>query len=499
MSFHSSHCLDSIVDQYYQLASVNLNLLPAIQAEFPDLSSIEKQELLMNALRYSEEQFFSSDVLTIEQYLPPVKYRKIALKSLRSLIEISSHEEIEFSDCFLEEYLSLMKNPSLEVAENSGWVSYSTPFIYPARIPFFVQRSHNLVGMKVWNAGLFLIEVFHALLQLSIRHIDDPLNLLKLWFGPNKKSFLELGSGVGMTGIVVERGLFLPIFSSLLSTIIQKEKQLSVPPFSCYLPEMILSDYCEEITAAIDSNIQLSQTLRYVPVAPIPIERMKNRQFVDEREKESEKQLEEHCFDGSPKNNLKEEQIINEFHNNNNNNTSSNENGNNYENLFQEQLKTIRDENKIKSLVLDWREYDHELIRNRPIHCMFAADCTYSEDLNLSLMSVFEDYLLNNILSQRDTVSSVRSSTDSPCWYLPINLIATETPFVLIACTIRNRDTFRHFLSLIAENPRITSVDLTSDTRSLLREFPYFPSFYYESSSSTDIQLICLLKKNTLE
>jgi hypothetical protein len=499
MNFHSSHCLDRIVDQYYQLASVNLNLLPAIQAEFSDLSSIEKQELLMNALRYNEEQFFSSDVLATEQYLPPVKYRKIALKSLRSLMESSSHEEIEFSDCFLEEYLSLMKNPSSEDEENSGWVSYSTPFIYPARIPFFVQRSHNLVGMKVWNAGLFLIEVFHALLQLSIRHFDDPMKVLKLWFGPNKKSFLELGSGVGMTGIVVERGLFLPILSSLLSTITHEENQLPGPPFSCHLPEMILSDYCEEITGAIDSNIQLSRTLRCVPVAPIHIEVTNNRRlnlFVGEKEKESEKQLEGHSLDGSLKNNKKEEQIINGFHNNNN--TASNENHKNYEDLFQEQLKTIRDENKIKSLVLDWREYDPELIRNQPIHCMFAADCTYSEDLNLSLMSVFEDYLLNNILNQRDSVSSTRSSADSASWYLPINLIAAETPFVLIACTIRNRDTFRHFLSLLAENPRITSIDLTTDTRTLLREFPYFPPFYYESSSSTDIQLICLLKKNIL-
>jgi hypothetical protein len=366
-------------------------------------------------------------------------------KSLRKMID--SSDDPDYTDEFMNEYLATISIP-VDENENTGFVSYSTPFIYPARVPFHVQRGHNQVGMKVWNAGLYLIEVFYCLLCLSIEGSSRIEDIYKLWF--SQRTILELGAGVGMTGIMVERGLFLPLFAALRALDSQ-----SVGDYC--LPKMILTDYCEEIARSMQFNIRLSEE---------PPARSLANPFAEKppcslpSHLETLQQLEKVKYDCS----------------------------------VRREMEELRRVGQLQSLVLDWKEYDQRQLTAQPIHCIFAGDCTYSEDLNLSLIAVFEDYIAHNCLNRlsRQLVAGIEGSSLS----LPLRLLAADIPFVLIACTVRNRDTFAHFRAHLARSPLLRGVDLTEEVSRARDRFPYLPPFYYDSHSSTDIQLLCVVSKS---
>lgn len=68
---------------------------------------------------------------------------------------------------------------------------------------FKTLRSHNQVGTKIWGAGIFLIDFFLRLIE------DNP------WIRSNNLELLELGAGVGITGIVLKK--LLPQCSVMLT------------------------------------------------------------------------------------------------------------------------------------------------------------------------------------------------------------------------------------------------------------------------------------------
>jgi hypothetical protein len=150
----------------------------------------------------------------------------------------------------------------------------------------------------------------------------------------------------------------------------------------------------------------------------------------------------------------------------------------------------------IETILFDWKDYNSSLLHSQEISCLFAADCTYSEDLNLSLIAVFEDYLVNNPLSKERTLSLEGDNESSPSFFLPLILLEKNIPFVLIACTVRNEETFSHFCFHLSKSSILRFHDLSEEIRENRSEeaFPYFPSFSYDSSTP-DIRVFCIFRK----
>lgn len=451
-----------VTNLYCQCASINQMLKPMIDKEVKHWPEVESQEKLRKLLQFDPKFHFQSNVLSSHKLLPPIVYRKTLYKLLVKSIENANEE---FHDEFMEDYLSVLEEDQNTLVEevNNGCYSYTTPFISPFRIPFFVRRGHNEVGMKVWNAGLYLIEVFYCLIQQSIEksNVESACNYLQdLWFSNNVsnakggKIFFELGSGIGMTGIIAERGLFLPL-STYLPSLCRKEEFHS----SLLFPKFYLTDYSEEIVESINKNIELS-------VNPPSFDKS----------------------DVLPDNascNTDVGKTIHEIKSSFNNEILSE--------LLTEQNKQMSLEGK----VFNWKDYSSEEFHQVPINCLFAADCTYSEDLNLSIVDVFEDYLKNNVLNSASTKKGLSIETEDRV-SLPLRLLEENIPFVLIACTVRNPDTFQHFLSCVQSKKDLLSFDLTDEINAERIKFPYNPPFVYESYSA-DIKLFCIVHSNSID
>lgn len=448
-----------VTNLYCQCAPITQMLKPMIDKEVEHWPHVESQEKLRKLLQFDPKFHFQSNVLSSHELVPPIVYRKALYKILVKSIE---NDNEDFHDEFMEDYLSVLEEDQNTPVEevNNGCYSYTTPLISPLRIPFFVQRGHNEVGMKVWNAGLYLIEVFYCLIQQSIEksngEIACQVNYLRdLWFSnnvPNLKKgkiFFELGSGIGMTGIIAQRGLFLPL-SAYLSSLCQKEEFHN----SLLFPKFYLTDYSEEIAESINKNIELSN---YSPSFDIS-------KLVDYAGVGAVPNIKRSC----------KNQTISE--------------------LLAEQNKQMT----LKGKVFNWKDYSSEEFHQIPTNCLFAADCTYSEDLNLSIVDVFEDYLKNNVLNLDSTKKQLSIETVEDRIFLPLRLLEENIPFVLIACTVRNPDTFQHFLFCVKSKEDLLSFDLTDEINAERKKFPFFPPFVYESYSA-DIKLFCILRRNFVD
>ncbi len=89
-----------------------------------------------------------------------------------------------------EAYFSYYLPVSIQLTSPAFSSKHEDPQKYEM-VPLRVQRTHNQVGLRVWEAGLFLAEVCLAM----------PSGLFA------DKSVLELGAGIGLTGILLARGL----------------------------------------------------------------------------------------------------------------------------------------------------------------------------------------------------------------------------------------------------------------------------------------------------
>ena len=101
---------------------------------------------------------------------------------------IKENEEFVVSDDLME---LIVEAHAAAISDNeSGYISFQSISNPSQFIPIKVIQSHNQVGTKVWGAGVYLGEILQR----------EPTLL-------QGKCVLELGAGVGITGLLIARAL----------------------------------------------------------------------------------------------------------------------------------------------------------------------------------------------------------------------------------------------------------------------------------------------------
>lgn len=151
---------------------------------------------------------------------------------------------------------------------------------------------------------------------------------------------------------------------------------------------------------------------------------------------------------------------------------------------------TILSKNAVECEVqmLDWSDYLSSSLPTAEV--VLAADCTYSKDLNHYLVKLFEELLLEKKDFKDESVLNATSSSG-----------ADAPPRIgLIACTVRNKDTYEHFQKVLLQQdegsgrlPSTTIVDLSHWAHSLINEKLLLESerIYYENRDL--LKLFCIL------
>lgn len=405
-------------DLYFQTAPSSV-LMERLKEEIPDWPHYSSQIRLLELLDPANAMFLVHDTADTNQIHPPITYRKHLnqllekemTKQLVILQQTASEEEAEnlvIADEFMENYMKTVNEAGMSNdGENCGYVSYTTPLITPSRIPIYIKRSHNQVGTKVWSAGLYLIELIHSM-NHQTPHMD--------WSG---KRIVELGAGVGVTGIVAGLGIIAP---TLLNSPNQLEHN-NIPTSPC---EIIMTDFHPDVLSMIDHSIALTD--RNTPSTTNP-----------------------------------STAVI-----------------------------------QLRSAFLDWNDTTNKtLFETWSPHCLLAADCTYSSDLNTLLVGLFHDYFKTvtpSLLRPTANLShpSPTATVHEQEGFLPNRLFALGIPFVLIACTIRQPETYAHFVtSLQAAAATITYQDITAQA---YQSIQISGELYYNDQRPA-VQVLCIYSK----
>lgn len=406
----------SIVEAYFQLLPVAYFSVDNIRRLLPSWPSPAAQRVLLTLLNPCNHSFLTNTKDDVKQYIPPLSYRRAVFRVFEKQIRylpppIEEPQEDEDEDDFKEVYAdelvdycmellneSTSKVPSSAVslygdthedAAHIGYASYAVPFYdspnnthnhteHPHRIPICIKKTFTQVGTKIWGAGLFLAEVFQYMTFLQDTNVG-------VW---KDKVVLELGAGVGITGILIGRGL----------------------PVTLQPKRIILTDCFEEVMNILHHNI-----------ACLPI---------------------------------------------------------------------ATEENRLCELIgdaIDWSTVSPEQIHGYEADCLIAADCTYSEDLNLLLIELFQVYLSKRTSSV--ACSDVDEIAQQRKTFLPIYLLQQHIPFVLIACTIRHPDTFEHFVKNLYAVESLQVYDVSE----MAHELNCKPLYEYDFRSN--IRLFCIVGK----
>lgn len=348
------------------------DLIPLIKDCWKEWPCHQAQEELLNCFDPLKNTFIIEDQDEIPNLVPPVSYRRHLLKLLEKDIlsySITSDEE-PISDTFMEELSKVMMSKLAD--EDPGFLSYTTPDIEPKRVPIFIKKSHNQVGTKVWSAGLYLVEFFHALSKECGQALIN-------W---KDKTVLELGSGVGITGVLLGEGVN------------------QIP-----LKKIVMSDLPPEVLQVLDYNVKIlpSPSIEKYSVYP-----------------------------------------------------------------------------------LDWTqlgEFEDSLLRDSSF--LFAADCTYSEDLNSALLILFERYFQLRLTSINKDINDYLSLLQSETFSL-LSYLQSDLPLVFLACTIRNPTTYQHLQNTLAGSNLIKVIDITTNPQiniECLYKYPF----------RENIHLLCIL------
>jgi hypothetical protein len=159
--------------------------------------------------------------------------------------------------------------------------------------------------------------------------------------------------------------------------------------------------------------------------------------------------------------------------------------------------KTNYSSQVLQTMSLDWMNMTHEnVITLAQCNCLFAADCTYSHDLNIALVELFKVYfhchfqhhlqLDNSLISSINANNKNNNSNNNS--FLPMELLKHHIPHVLIACTLRNEETYQTFLEALNNNADCFAYsDLTNNIHSSLDSF----RLYYIPERSS-VQVLCI-------
>lgn len=164
------------ISRLYRQGSPESIVLATLSEGIPNWLDIDAQEQLLsmvvedaNALRYP----------------PPAKYTARLLRAYSEAVEKAGIEDV--SDRLFETISALQPH----VHETAGHLSYDVPLVsngsqdeVGVTLVLKVELHHNEVGLRMWEAGFFLTEW-----------------LLAFPNAVNGKRVLELGAGLGLTGL----------------------------------------------------------------------------------------------------------------------------------------------------------------------------------------------------------------------------------------------------------------------------------------------------------
>eukprot|EP01032_Pedospumella_encystans_P012342 gene12342-14287_t len=170
--------------------SLVLQLAPAASIidfihQIPNWPSLSAQEELCKMLTMEH----------LVRYPPPAKGYKYLFKCIeKDIISLHNSEDsvLGSDDLFSETFMEMMVEAQTSVvdADNSGYLSFKSVLLPGVYVPIKVIQSHNQVGTKVWGAGVFLGELLQYKTNLLAGQI-----------------VLELGAGVGITGLLLGRAI----------------------------------------------------------------------------------------------------------------------------------------------------------------------------------------------------------------------------------------------------------------------------------------------------
>jgi len=271
----------------------------------------------------------------------------------------------ELQDSLVALVIEIKCHKSEFSSETSSYVTYRHPNLQQDVI-FRVLMSHNEVGLRAWGAGLFLAEVF-----LRSSHIL------------RDKSILELGAGIGTTGLIVSSASI---------------------PFN----RITLTDYSDDVLLNLHHNLALNA-----------------------------------------------------------------------------KRGTIR--NSVQINPLDWEAVASGASSvPAAADVVFAADCTYCTSLCDHLIAALQ-IILSSSRSKATTPANEESGTQSSD---PISTLF-NVPCALLACTVRNEETFAYLLSLLSD-PKRSEVFRWQDITSWAREVAGEQVFYYEDRCNIKVIYVTL-------
>lgn len=113
---------------------------------------------------------------------------------------------------------------------------------------------------------------------------------------------------------------------------------------------------------------------------------------------------------------------------------------------------------------LDWlsiSEEDWDMLCDANL--LFAADCTYSPDLNIALVELFTEYFRRYFLKHgQDKPTAVIEDKA----LLLAQVSDGDLPAIIISCTVRNEGTFQHFIELLlSATGSLHHIDITEHAR----------------------------------
>jgi hypothetical protein len=108
---------------------------------------------------------------------------------------------------------------------------------------------------------------------------------------------------------------------------------------------------------------------------------------------------------------------------------------------------------RVSSRYLDWANFSEADLVDYDADVILAADCTYSEDICYHLANVISILLSRNRRSYQKWEGEASDNLADVCG---------QYPYALIACTLRNIDTFQFFIDSLKIHPVVVR-DLTDD------------------------------------
>lgn len=184
----------------------------------------------------------------------------------------------------------------------------------------------------------------------------------------------------------------------------------------------------------------------------------------------------------------------------NNINTNDYNDVNNNNNIS---INNHKDNCKLEAKLLDWVTVTMNDFLLYQAKIMLIADCTYSIDGNIELIKSIRYFLLtmssnytnnqnNRNTNNYNTITTTTNYNQQSYYnekYLEY-LMNNNEPYVLIACTVRDMNTYLHFIESIQNDKQLIYRDLTYWGINIA--IPNSIPFYYYTEDIHNIKLFCI-------